>query len=949
MIRKHIRLFLMIFFFLFIQEYLNAQDQVIGESWSFLLKPDTVAGNESASHFYLYSSGEVISELALRLQGLRVVRRLDWKHAIVQPLSGLADGVELTGLKPVNAHWKLSPNLKELRPGYQRSAYIVRFLRGIRADSILSSSDWDYVVLRSNVIRLSATESEILEVILPNPSVSYVGKEATQVIEESRVLDLNLNPNSINRVHRNYPELNGSGQVLSLKESAYDENDIDLVGRHLNSRLEGESVSAHATDMATIAGGAGNSSLNGKGVASGVTLTSSFLNDLFPDQGSDFLELNVGVQNHSYGTTEIENFYGAAAEAYDLSANNNPALLHVFSAGNLGMSDPQSGRYAGASQVANLTGNFKLSKNSLLVTSVDTVGRAIDFVSRGPTHDGRIKPELTTYSMAGSSNSAALVSGMAILLKQAFEEEYNRQPPSALLKALLINGARDVGETGPDYITGFGNLDALRSMQALKESRFYSGSVAQGDEAVVELTIPDGAINLKLTLVWNDPAAQANANIALVNDLDLSVLDGENNEWLPWVLNPSPDRLSDPAVRGIDRLNNVEQVTVPSLQPGNHTVKVKAFNVSGGEQDFHLVWQWEMAETFDWDFPTGSDNMPYNGETVSYFRWYSTLAAENGRLEYSIDGGNNWQVISESVLLNQGYFRWDAPELKTVAQARMVIDGQSYLTESFTISRPDRIGVGFSCADSVRIQWRQNPEVSSYRILSLGQTRLEPVAEVTDTAFTFRKSDFATRFFAVQPVLPGGELPVRSATFDYDFQGVSCYLFSFSTEILADEGIYAHLKLGTTAGVAGVSLERRTDGGRFEAVETLEGIVVKDSISILDESPFQGLNEYRARLYFENGEELTSDVSSAYFLTTRPFLVFPNPLPRGERLNVFSKIFPEGQLVNFSLFDLSGNRMFELEVESDRFVMSLTSVPSGLYYYRITTNALVYKGRVVLE
>jgi hypothetical protein len=47
--------------------------------------------------------------------------------------------------------------------------------------------------------------------------------------------------------------------------------------------------------------------------------------------------------------------------------------------------------------------------------------------------------------------------------------------------------------------------------------------VATNDVDQRPLVVPDGANKLRVVLVWDDPAAAANASPALVNNLDLSL------------------------------------------------------------------------------------------------------------------------------------------------------------------------------------------------------------------------------------------------------------------------------------------------------------------------------------------------------------------------------------------------------------------------------------------
>jgi hypothetical protein len=455
-----------------------------------------------------------------------------------------------------------------------KNYYTIKVSRQAAISTISSISQIKLVSSKNNILTVFTSLESILYDVVILDEVLYVGVESAKPHTESPVLDMNLHANGVNRIHHLFPHLNGEGITISIQEQQYNTEDIDLKERHISSSLCAKQTSNHATEMATIAAGAGNSFITGKGVAWGANITSSDFEDLLPDNDEDYTLLNAWVQNHSYGTV-IENFYGTRAESFDQSANRNQTLLHVFSSGNEGNAASASGPYQGIQGFANLTGNFKMAKNTLTVGSVDTVGRPIPFSSRGPAYDGRIKPEVVAYSMSGSSNSTALVSGIAALLQQAYQQSEGTLPASALLKSLLINSAHDAGPVGIDHTTGFGNVDGYRALLNLTKKHYFSASISQGQRKDFMLQIPANACNLKITLVWNDPAALPNANLALVNDLDLKLKNTTGSTWLPWVLDASADntKLVKPAIRSEDHLNNVEQITIDSLLAGKYTFR----------------------------------------------------------------------------------------------------------------------------------------------------------------------------------------------------------------------------------------------------------------------------------------------------------------------------------------------------------------------------------------
>ncbi|HID63149.1 MAG TPA: hypothetical protein EYP49_10475, partial [Anaerolineae bacterium] len=83
-------------------------------------------------------------------------------------------------------------------------------------------------------------------------------------------------------------------------------------------------------------------------------------------------------------------------------------------------------------------------------------------------------------------------------------------------------------------------------------------------------------------------AGAVNANPALVNDLDLTLVEPYGLiTHLPWVLDPANP--SGNATAGTDSINNVEQVYVAGPTSGTWTVRVTGSNVPQGPQQYSLV------------------------------------------------------------------------------------------------------------------------------------------------------------------------------------------------------------------------------------------------------------------------------------------------------------------------------------------------------------------------
>jgi hypothetical protein len=885
-----------------------------------------------------------VSEHYLTNQGVEIYRRVGGNHFIIRKTSYVMKLARenIRQEADVNLSWKVADGVAP-----KQGHFAVKTDRPLMEPVLVPG----LIILSKNgvYLRVEMTLEHAWKDLLANEHVVYVGLESFNAKEESRVLDLNLNPNHVNQIHDGFSEVNGSGITISMKELLYDADDLDLAGRHVASSLGASQVSPHATDMATIAAGAGNSFVTGKGVAPNANITSSTFEDLFPDADAEFDALNVKLQNHSYGTV-VESFYGVLAEAYDQSANRNPSMLHVFSSGNQAGTAAPSGKYRDLQGFANITGNSKMAKNALVVGASDTTGSPMFFSSRGPAHDGRVKPDVVAYSTAGSSNSAALVSGVAALLQQAYRESKGSYPPSALVKAAIINGANDVHFSGVDFFTGFGNVDAFRSLKTVQQGNFFSGSVSSGEADEFVLAVPPSAKNLKVTLCWNDPAAIVNSSIALVNDLDMIVTNGPDT-WQPWILNSDAGiaALNQPAVRGGDHLNNVEQITIENPGEGNYLVRVNGNGLTS-EQEFFIAYQWDVDHSFEWKYPTASDHFPYNGETGTYFYWHSTLSDFVGDLQYSVDGGDSWQTIKSGIELSKGFYRWDVSAFpdhaELEAMARMVTTSGAFPTESFTISQTWFPDVGFNCGDSVLFQWRDRVGVSVFEVSTMIDHVMTPITQTPDSFLIIQKNDFPSEYFSIQPILTSGKKGLRSPAVNYSLIG-DCYIKMFTETMVPEEGVYLNLRIGTTMGILAIVFERQDPSGFFTMIDVADP-PMDVHIQTLDNEPYQGLNRYRARFLMVNGSEIISPVLDVFFITESPYIVFPNPVISGGELKVFSGE-TENLMAKFELFQSDGAIALSLDMSSDREFISLINIHPGMYYYRISSPRGVFRGKIFIH
>ncbi len=768
-----------------------------------------------------------------------------------------------------------------------------------------------------------------LAAVTASPLIEFVDVPDRPAHDERLLNGADLTVNSLRAVQRRYPTLTGQGLVVSVKENPLDPTDIDFRGRLLNTPAGTVIESVHASIMATLIAGAGNSGPAGEGAARQAGIASSSYANLLPDANADLTSRSVSVQNHSYGTG-IENYYGLEALGYDQQTRQLPTLLHVFSAGNVGTASSTDGQYKGLAGVANLTGQFKMSKNSLAVGATDALGQVAALSSRGPAYDGRVKPELVAYGDAGSSDAAALGSGAALLVQQAYRDSQGGTLPAAsLVKAVLINSARDVGRAEVDFESGFGQLDALRAVRTALEGRYQTGSVGQGQEQLFTLTVPAGTPQLKVTLAWTDPEAAANAAQALINDLDLSVLGPGATAWLPWTLStyPSLDSLARPARRRADHLNNVEQVTISLPAAGTYQLRVRGYAVPSGPQAFSLAYE-VVAPGFEWLTPNTLRNVR-PGQTAR-LRWNYAGSATTARLEYRPIGRPAWRAIAASLDPTQRTYAWAAPDTTTLAQLRFIVDNQTYVSDTFALARPPALRVGYVCADETLLTWPATPGASQYRVYRLGTNYLEPFQTVADTLLRVPAAQNAGPYFAVAPVL-GGRLIERSATVNQNEAGVACYIRSFLPLASVTDNVQLTLQLATLYRLQSLQLQRLGDNG-FQTIQTINP-VTQASFLFTDHTATTGLNRYRLLGQDVDGRTFLSQEIDVQLVKQGELLVFPNPVVIGQELQIAGE--PNVSL-QIELYDALGRLVRTDFVQGALNPFDTNDLRPGVYLLRAT-------------
>ncbi|MFN0139636.1 MAG: S8 family serine peptidase, partial [Pyrinomonadaceae bacterium] len=271
------------------------------------------------------------------------------------------------------------------------------------------------------------------------------------------------------------------------------------------------------------------------------------------------------ITNNSWGAGTNGNVYDSLAATYDgfvqdasIAASIDPISV-VFSAGNSGPGALTLTRPK-ASKNTIVVANSENIRTELGTTSADNMDDLRSSSSRGPTSDGRIKPDITApgsyvagsragdcssvsscfdanhaFSI-GTSHAAPQIAGVAALFTQFWKNNSAGVNPSpALIKASIINTGQEMNglttnaATIPNGNEGWGRVhlknmfDTTVPIKRVNQTVEFSNP---GDGIIYSGTVANATKPFRVSLVWTDPPAAGSP--ALINNLDLTVTIGAN-------------------------------------------------------------------------------------------------------------------------------------------------------------------------------------------------------------------------------------------------------------------------------------------------------------------------------------------------------------------------------------------------------------------------------------
>ncbi|SFM92837.1 PGF-pre-PGF domain-containing protein [Methanolobus profundi] len=593
---------------------------------------------------------------------------------------------------------------------YESTASSIELLGG----NILSGSE--------DILKVQVT-TDIIPEIAAMTSVSWIEEYVQPTISNDIAADI-INATT---THETYG-LNGSGQIIAVADSGLDTgvNDssmhADIRGRIVSiiqTYADGSSAdyNGHGTHVAGSV--LGNGSLSdgqysgiapearlvfqalGDNAGSSLIYVPSDLKDLFQEAYNEGAKIHTnswgGASNGAYTTLSLQ---------VDQFVWEHPDMLILFAAGNSGVDPNEDGvidEYSidypatakncltvGASE--NERGDtFSIGTYSTWglkwpayypaspiyedYMADDSQGIAA-FSSRGPTQDGRIKPDvvapgtfiISTRSslgsatgwgivddnylyMGGTSMATPITAGSAALIRQYYTDVENLTSPSAaLLKATIINGAMNItpGQYGtgatqeingiPDNSSGWGRVDIENSIypQYPDVIEYFDNpqQLNLSDSWNVSYNVTEGSDTLKATLVWTDHYnLSESAEKALINDLDLIIVAPDDTYY---------------GNNGPDTVNNVEGIELADPTPGTYTIKVNGTAVQIGPQNFSLV----IYSTFDINEYPSNGSYTTNGSTAVSLNLSHPYGINQSTINMTIDSS---EVIHSLESITGGY------------------------------------------------------------------------------------------------------------------------------------------------------------------------------------------------------------------------------------------------------------------------------------------------------
>ena len=508
-------------------------------------------------------------------------------------------------------------------------------------------------MLLGTFMMISANPAMALNLATPHVEADYFWSQGyTGVGVEIGIIDLFLADSSHPAIQANH-----LGNEVFVKGAAWISDHATMV--------TGAAVSQDGTHTGVAPGAGWWSAQTTKRSSLSTIRTQTVAAETFA-QGLRGLAGNpVEVITLSIGFAGVSDASDQWSLALDHIVNTNGSVITV-SAGNDGPA------------ISSMTGLPNGAYNIITVGATgDTLGspsedytRVADFSSRGPTSDGRIKPDIVAPGSLlhlptlgsnwadgnGTSFATPLVAGGAALLKgMGIDLGFVTDPK--LIKSVLLNSADKLAgwshsPTQPlDFNQGAGQMNLRKAFEQYlpgEQDPGTVGAVGWDTQAATEASETFYTLDANVlagefvtaTLVW-DRIVTTNTE-----DIDSAVYSVDHFDNLDLMLYAADD-LSTPLVSSISQLDNVEHIRFAVPQNGQYVLGVRMTGASPGDSEtYGLTW-----ETTGDPFALGDFNFSGDLDASDLMMLYENRGGVdldfdlNGDLVIDNDDAEHWVTV----------------------------------------------------------------------------------------------------------------------------------------------------------------------------------------------------------------------------------------------------------------------------------------------------------------
>jgi len=662
-------------------------------------------------------------------------------RAIIQP----ADEQKIDGALTVVLGKNAAEKVQKVMVTFYSTVDYYKAIELLKADRFITGAD---SLKDFSMVKISLPLSR-LQQLAAFPFIQYIEKLAPPpdpLNFESR------NNARANMVQTGLPDnynLTGKGVLIGVDEvGGAPQPHVDFADR----LIIGEILRVndyHSTHVNGIVGGAGLINELYKGYAPKSTLFGTrLLNNFSPMPG-------MVLTNNSYATGGpcLTAPVNSVQTVYDKLAILYPLVQNVYAAGNSGTMSCNNGYPAGFNTVQ---GSQTSGKNTIAVGNAMKTGQLYYSSSKGPANGGRLKPDIiatgtnviSTIPVNGyrantgtSMACPAVVGGLALMHQFYRQLHFDQYPQAALMKAIICNTANDAGNKGPDFSFGFGTMNVFRAIKAIESNSYFADAVANGEMKIKTIAVPSNTAQLKVLLYWQDPGASPISNRTLVNDLDITVTSPLGTINLPYTLDTLPANVANPATKGEDHINNVEQVVIDFPPAGNYSINIKGTEVGQNPKQEYFVTYDFLPNDVLLTFPFGNESI-VPGENIT-IQWDSWGTGDGTfKLEFSPDNGDNWQLINASVAADKKQLDWQVPFIittKALIKLTRNSDLKTSISGNFRVIGTPVISLSDDqCPGAIILQWKTVALADYYEVMKLEKGEMVVVDTTSSLKYIFR-------------------------------------------------------------------------------------------------------------------------------------------------------------------------------------------------------------------